>query len=751
MKFFRSTVGAGCACLAIATLLSSACLGNTIRVQTTGNNANDGSTWALAKKTITAALAAATSGDQIWVAAGKYSERITLKDGVGVYGGFAGFELVLEDRNPFTNVTIIDGGAGGSVVTAPAGISTAAIVDGFTIQNGKAANGGGVSCASGASPTISNDIITGNTATGKGGGVYVWNSSGVLDENQIQKNSAQMGGGVFCETGSSVSISYDTISANQATDGGGVYCNSSSPSITNGSISGNSATNGAGVYCNSASPIIASTDLSQNTASSSGGGLFLQSSPVNMTGGSVAGNQAQFGAGIFSASSSPSISQVDVAGNQAALGGGGLYGTGSGGTFSNDTFELNTAPTGAGIYLDKSTTDVRNSTVTSNTATSNGGGVYLSGSSPVISNNSIYFNTGPNGAGIYCTSAPAAITNNTIYDNASRLAGGGIACYSSPGATVSNNVVLSNTLGVFVSGSAPAFWNNDVYSNSSYNYQGVPTPPNATNISKDPLLVDPSNSDFHLTLGSPCIDAGRNSAPGLSPVDLDGEPRIQGGVVDIGVDEFTEASTGIVSGKRGGDTSQVQISGRVVTAAFPDFFYIEADGRENGIRVYLPGHLLSAGMRAGVIGRMATNSDGERYIQADAAAQTGTGSLLPLGMNNRAVGGGDWFYNAATGAGQRGVLGGAGLNNVGLFVRVWGMVTSVSSGAGSFTIADGASVSDPSGNAGITVRASGLTLPPRGSYVIVTGACSTYGSGGNLYPQILAPSQASIVVVPQIR
>jgi hypothetical protein len=69
---------------------------------------NDGSSWVNAYTDLQAALAAAVSGDEIWVAAGTYKPTATtnrsvsfaLKNGVGVYGGFLGNEASRGDRNP---------------------------------------------------------------------------------------------------------------------------------------------------------------------------------------------------------------------------------------------------------------------------------------------------------------------------------------------------------------------------------------------------------------------------------------------------------------------------------------------------------------------------------------------------------------------------------------------------------------------------------------------------------------------------
>ena len=78
---------------AMALLLSGALAQATIyRVKTDGNDANNGSTWALAKRTVGNALAAATAGDQVWVAGGTFNECVVLHDGVSLFGGFYGNE-----------------------------------------------------------------------------------------------------------------------------------------------------------------------------------------------------------------------------------------------------------------------------------------------------------------------------------------------------------------------------------------------------------------------------------------------------------------------------------------------------------------------------------------------------------------------------------------------------------------------------------------------------------------------------------
>jgi hypothetical protein len=73
---------------------------------------HDGSSWTSAFLAVQEGLDAAAAGDQVWVAGGTYPERIVLKAGVALFGGFAGTEFLLSQRNWRTNITILDGGAG---------------------------------------------------------------------------------------------------------------------------------------------------------------------------------------------------------------------------------------------------------------------------------------------------------------------------------------------------------------------------------------------------------------------------------------------------------------------------------------------------------------------------------------------------------------------------------------------------------------------------------------------------------------
>jgi hypothetical protein len=244
---------------------------------------HDGSSWSTACQTVSAGLAAAVSGDEVWVATGIYTGQISLKPGVGVYGGFLGGEELRDERNPSVNITTLDGANTVIVVIVPPGCASDTVIDGFTICHGRATtiaakNGGGVYCSS--SPTISGNVIADNTATNYGGGMYFVSSSATVTRNIIQRNataSSGRGGGVYCDSGSSITLSGNTIEENSASMGGGIYCNSTSATIANNSIRKNNTSiaalgQGGGIFCQ-ASPLIANNTICENTAYA-GGGIY---------------------------------------------------------------------------------------------------------------------------------------------------------------------------------------------------------------------------------------------------------------------------------------------------------------------------------------------------------------------------------------------------------------------------------------------------------------------------------------------
>jgi hypothetical protein len=239
-----------------------------------GDDSNDGLSWNTAKKTIQAGIDAAVW--QVWVKAGTYNERITLRSNIQVLGGFNGGETHETARTPFSSKSIIDGQQLGTVVTVPVNAVDTKI-DGFTIRNGCAPGGGGIRCEQGSNSIISNNIITNNTATEDasgailGGGICVINCDASIDRNYIENNTAGdvtdrgYGGGIYTKGNyyGWVNITNNIIRYNT---GGGLYIDyPTATNIINNTIIHNEAPfDGAGIYYDGSDTAICNNILAYN-------------------------------------------------------------------------------------------------------------------------------------------------------------------------------------------------------------------------------------------------------------------------------------------------------------------------------------------------------------------------------------------------------------------------------------------------------------------------------------------------------
>jgi len=173
-----------------------------------------------------------------------------------------------------------------------------------------------------------------------------------------------------------------------------------------------------------------------------------------------------------------------------------------------------------------------------------------------------------------------------------------------------------------------------------------------------------------------------------------------------------------------------------VTAAFVDFFYARVDDRTSAIRVKSPGHTLVVSNKVHIEGSLSTNDDCERFIDASSATQIDGGATTsPLGMRASCLGGGPFNL-------QCGVQGGKGVNNIGMLVRIWGLVTSLdpSSQKTWFVVSDG------SGFVKVTVP-GGTAVPRKGDHVIVTGISSCEESGDQVVGVVRVPLRETIRTV----
>jgi len=236
--------------------------------------------------------------------------------------------------------------------------------------------------------------------------------------------------------------------------------------------------------------------------------------------------------------------------------GGGIYVSHSGTlTLMDNTITHNTSDSaahGGGAYIKQSGAAswmaIEENTVLENGCLDGpGGGFYLDGYTIALRNNVIGRNNASTGdgegAGIWVKSRTRLdLVNNTVVENATTANGGGIR-FVVDGTTeilsVYNNIIWGNTAtgdggDVYLSGfgSRKEFCYNDAHDMYGVWDYAV------SNIDVNPVFFDPVNDDYHLRFGSPCINVGDNTATNLPATDMDGGPRIQDGVVDLGAYEF---------------------------------------------------------------------------------------------------------------------------------------------------------------------------------------------------------------------
>ena len=501
-----------------------------IYVGPSGADSAAGTSWGNAVATVQRGITLASNagGGQVWVAAGKTYTKAgsaatvaNVEPFVYVYGGFAGTETLLSQRNWTTNQTILDGGGSGSVVTMN-GVSFCQI-DGFTIQhgsgylNGYKYCGGGIYCSY-SSTTIANDTITSDSAgsgysDGYGGGIYCYYSSGTISNCAVSNNTAcDDGGGIWCSN-SPFPITNCTVTSNTCGGSGGGICCDSTASMTNDTVTNNQAGYGSGGGVSASTLSAADCTISSNYANGSGGGV--SAGTLSMTGCIVENNQsAGCGDGIACGGTSPStISGSTIAGNTStpsnAWGGGGIWCEGGPSiAICSNTITSNACH---GIICEACTTaTVSGNTIAGNYGTADiygdddwdedeaGGGVYfdgtgVSGATVNISGNIIggatasLGNTAPyEGGGIFCNSITATIDSNLIQNNVclpyagntAGTRGGGMSMRSCPGSVVTNNVFAYNLTNgspsdvpgggaIYANASAPAIVNNTFVYNGS--------------------------------------------------------------------------------------------------------------------------------------------------------------------------------------------------------------------------------------------------------------------------------------------
>lgn len=318
------------------------------------NGTGDGTSWKNASgdlQKMIDELATVNAPGEVWVAAGtyrpttqiiegvQYAASFRMRDGINVYGGFAGGEISKADRAKgsmpwiYSNETVllgadyddksaewIENNSQWNVISSTRHVvwfapmsgednfKSVTILDGVTIKGGAANGGEGLSDFAtdkgggvymGLNAILQNCIVTENTAKGDGGGVYA-NGDGADASSANAKggrvvgclvynnSSVEDGGGVFVKNAGLVLRSM--ITNNSAMNGAGVYLDKNAENhpeyliLSTSVVSNNTATGNGAVYCNESGVLLQNTIVNNdcpstvdasNPNSSQTGGLYI--------------------------------------------------------------------------------------------------------------------------------------------------------------------------------------------------------------------------------------------------------------------------------------------------------------------------------------------------------------------------------------------------------------------------------------------------------------------------------------------
>lgn len=452
-----------------------------------------GTSWSNAFGDLHAAIAAANSGDQIWIAAGKYKPstvdrnvRFVLKPGISLYGGFQGTETLLEQRDSTlaTNQTIfsgemqedgIDSNNSHNLVyvkniTDPVQLNSIILEKAYSTDIHTLALMSAINVEH-STASLNNLEVRANNGYSSSG-VLVYESNVQINNSYIHSNITKYGGGGITVDSDNMGLSApikllirnSLLENNQGGIGGGLYFDprsglNDSVVLENVNIIGNTATSvgGGGIYINYGVLIMNKVQIRDNLTSNSSGR-----------------------AGAIYA-----VLHKAIIANDVLIADNKINGVGIG-----------------GLYLSNGRADFTNCTIANNYAedTSYKGynQMFISGATDsVIFKNCIFYSR-----------------INMHYD---------YGAWSTISTGFTPKVSFANCI---FPREFPDYWQDD-----------------GNNLADtDPLFI--SDTNYVLTEFSPAIDAGDNSFRNVIYTDdLAGNPRISNSIVDIGAYEFIHEET----------------------------------------------------------------------------------------------------------------------------------------------------------------------------------------------------------------
>lgn len=408
-------------------LLSTGVMAQTFVKHDAGGN-NDGSDWDNAYTDLSVALANTSSG-AIWVASGTYlpgsgaadsSSTFKIQGNVSLYGGFAGTESSLEDRDIMANETILSGDINGDDVD-----------NDFTMNKGD--NVQHVIVVDSLLNPITIDGLTirgGNTSDFSDQEEFFWRGGGIIAYSTVHvshcnfnNNFGRSGAGVYVSpaagggSGSSFTSCNFYNNSTSAQSAGIFLLGLSDIIIEDCVFEGNTTVRGA-LYPNSCNNITINNCLFESNEAlfidGFGGALFnWQSTGITVSNTDFRGNTAGNGAVMYHDGREAVVDPKNL-------------------VFDNCTFENNVATDwgGGALYVWRGSFEIHNSTFSGNEAPNTGAHFYAGGDDKEVLIRDCSFENGSSGwgAGHACYGANSnyQIINNEYKNGEAATSGGAI-------------------------------------------------------------------------------------------------------------------------------------------------------------------------------------------------------------------------------------------------------------------------------------------------------------------------------------
>jgi predicted outer membrane repeat protein len=479
--------------------------------------------------TIGSGIDAAESGDTVLVAPGIYEgpdNRALDPQGKII--------RLISVKGP--EQTVIDCGHESRAFDFHCGESADVLVQGFTIRNGDADNGGAIRFRYNSGPTISGCVFTNNRAYANGGALFstVASDPVVLASDFVGNHALARGGALYSESGVTHLEACDFV-GNDALYGGAVYLqNDFETYFADCAFTDNVTVGDGGALVDwGSSPELVRCEFHRNVASGEpyvdGGAMkSVNSDGTQLTacvfadneaygevvhGGAVAiymgstlftdcvfsGNAAQ-GATWASGGGAYCYNEYDnwgppceltgcrFEGNLCRGQGGGLSCEQTRAPITDCVFILNEGVVGGGAYLQHYPGDVASCIFAENTATARGGGASCYGTSPSLpphlSRVTFFGNSSPQGGAISCTGSASPVLDNAVL----AFSFEGCALYGDPALCEAQLVCCD------VYGNAGGDWVGCIADQAGQN----------GNLCEDPMFCDPGSGDYSIDAASPC-------------------------------------------------------------------------------------------------------------------------------------------------------------------------------------------------------------------------------------------------------